>query len=347
MSLSPISQFALRPPIETFAIGQGSNSRTAGVHTGDGDFLWKHYQPVHTEASIRYEHRLLLWLAAGELSFAVPTPAPNREGDTLCVMDDGLHALFPLIPGGPVDYADPRQLENVGGALAELQPVLARYPTAPRSGMTGFDALATVHPAISNPHTHSPPNLGLPEREPFASLLAWWREEVAALQSFIDGPLRALPRQVIHGDFVPSNTLHRGDQLTAVVDFEFAGPDARALDVASGLYYSLRVWKGDDPWPRGEAFGRGYLDSGNRPNATGQARDRWADSRNQARLTDAERAALPWLMRLRNGVSKIFWLGKSLADGTTEKQVLEIGDLQRFNRWLTINGERLEGLCGE
>ncbi len=103
-------------------------------------------------------------------------------------------------------------------------------------------------------------------------------------------------------------------RLTAIVDFEFAGPDVRALDVASGLYFSLRIWNGDDFWSRGQAFGRGYC--------------------RLAHLTDAERAALPWLMRLRNVVSKIFWLGKSLAEGTTEKQVSDSGDLQGFNHWL-------------
>lgn len=314
--------FVLASPIELFPIVQGSNSQTVGVHTGSGDFLWKRYQPVHSEASIRYEHRLLGWLAACELPFAVPTPLLNRDGDTLWASDNGLHAIFPFIPGTPPDYANPQQLENVGVALAELQPVLAAYPTDSRPDMAGFYQLAQTHPAISNPHSLLPADLDLPDGEPFASLLVWWREEVAAVQDFIDGPFQSLPQQVIHGDFVPSNTLHTGDRLTGIVDFEFAGPDVRALDVASALYFSLRVWKGDDPWPRGEALIRGYTGS--------------------TRLTDTERAALPWLMRLRNAVSKIFWLGKSLADGTTEKQVLSMGDLQGFNRWLEEKGERLD-----
>jgi len=48
-------------------------------------------------------------------------------------------------------------------------------------------------------------------------------------------------QKVIHGDFTPSNTLHAGGRLTGIIDFEFAGPDARAMDVASGLYFCLRV----------------------------------------------------------------------------------------------------------
>lgn len=320
-------RYSLRAPLSLFSIAQGSNSRTLGVRTGSGDFLWKRYQPVHSEASIRYEHRLLGWLAGQRLSFAVAAPVPDRSGDTLVQWKDGLYALFPRIPGVTADYENPAQLEAVGTGLAELQVVLAGYPTEPRPHMAGFYELQETHPAIPAPYSLQPADLNLPDSEPFASRLAWWREEMEALQAFLSEPFPGLPRQVIHGDYLPSNTLHADNRLTGVVDFEFAGPDARAMDVASALYFSLRVWTGDDPWPRGAAFGRGYSQ--------------------QARLTDAESYALPWLMRLRNAVSKIFWLGKSLADGTTEKQVLGIGELESFNRWLAENGAQLLALCRE
>ncbi|MBX3050747.1 MAG: phosphotransferase [Caldilineaceae bacterium] len=316
--------YGLRSPIEPFAISQGSNSLIVGVHTGDGDFLWKRYQPFHVEESIRYEHRLLTWLTTRELSFVVPAPLPDIDGDTLWTGEDGSHALFPFIPGSPSDDTKPRHLENVGAALAELHAGLAAYPTTPRPAMPDFGSLAAVHGAITNPGFLYPRDLGLPDSEPFASLLAWWREEVAALETFLGGPFRALPRQVIHGDYSPVNTLCVDDRLTGIVDFEFAGPEVRALDVASGLYFSLRVWKGDDLWPRGEAFLRGYT--------------------THTRLTPGERSSLPWLMRLRNAVSKIFWLGKAQTDGTTEKQVLYIGESQMLNRWLAQNSQRLDEL---
>ncbi len=319
--------FALRPPIESFPISQGSNSRTIGVHTGDGDFLWKAYQPVHSEASLRYECGLLTWLAGRGLSFAVPTPVPTADGDILCRIGGSVYALFSFIPGVWPLYTEPRQLENTGAGLAELHRVLAEYPTDPRPGINPYGNLATVHSAILNPYALHPVDLGLPEREPFTSLLAWWREEVAELQHFSGGAYAGLPRQVIHGDYTPSNTLHAYGRLTGIVDFEFACPDVRAMDVASGIYFSLRLWIEGDAWARAEAFCRGYA--------------------NGMRLTEVERTALPWLMRLRNAVSKIFWLGKSLVDGTTEKQVLDMGDLQEFNRWLALNGKRVGELLGE
>nr|HRJ44981.1 phosphotransferase [Caldilineaceae bacterium] len=136
-----LEHYSLRPPLRFFPVGQGMNSQTVGVHTGSGDFLWKRYQPFHAEESIRYEHRLLGWLAKCSLSFAVAPPVATADGDTLWASDDGLYALFPFIPGEPADYTNPRQLENVGAGLAELHGALAGYPTAPRPEMSGFDAL--------------------------------------------------------------------------------------------------------------------------------------------------------------------------------------------------------------
>ncbi len=315
-------EYQLTPPITPFAINQGSNNRTTGVHTGDGDFLWKQYQPIHSVESIHYECKLLLWLGKQELTFAVPTPVQTRDGDFFCTLNGTPHALFPLIPGTGLNYAEPRQLENTGVALAELHRILSRFPIEPRPAIESYGQLAKVHPAITQPSAVQPVDLGLSDSEPFASLLAWWREEVATLQNFIDGTYRTLPRQVIHGDFTPSNTLHADGQLTGIVDFEFACPDVRALDVAAGLYFSLRLWEQGAFWQRAEAFAQGYA--------------------GQLEMTDIERSALSWLMRLRNGVSKIFWLGRSLTDGTTKKQVLDMEELQSFNRWLETNRNRLE-----
>ena len=145
-----------------------------------------------------------------------------------------------------------------------------------------------------------------------------------ALQGFVDGSHRALMRQVIHGDFTPSNTLHSEGSLTGIIDFEFACPDVRAMDVAAGLYYSLRLWESGDSWDRGSAFLRGYL----------RCRE----------LDETEREAFPSLMRLRNAAAAIFWMGRSMLDETIDREVLRFEELQSFNRWLSANGEELSEL---
>src|SRR6202008_2506160 len=54
--------------------------------------------------------------------------------------------------------------------------------------------------------------------------------------------LRDWPRQIVHGDWHPGNTLYRGQRLVAVIDFDGVRPEARALDVANGaLQFSITM----------------------------------------------------------------------------------------------------------
>ena len=43
---------------------------------------------------------------------------------------------------------------------------------------------------------------------------------------------RSLLQQIVHRDFDASNVLMEGDRVTGVLDFEFAGSDLRAFDLA-------------------------------------------------------------------------------------------------------------------
>jgi Ser/Thr protein kinase RdoA (MazF antagonist) len=72
-------------------------------------------------------------------------------------------------------------------------------------------------------------------------------------------PLYAtLPRQVLHRDYFPNNILMQGDTVSAVLDFEFAGEDVRALDFAIGLIWWVMMQGTLGSWEMFEAFGQGY-----------------------------------------------------------------------------------------
>lgn len=80
----PLSSYDLTLPIEAVALPhQGVNNESVGIRTGAGAFVWKTYTSYEDAAAIHYEHRLLLWLAAAGLSFAVPAPVPARDGTSL------------------------------------------------------------------------------------------------------------------------------------------------------------------------------------------------------------------------------------------------------------------------
>jgi homoserine kinase type II len=64
---------------------------------------------------------------------------------------------------------------------------------------------------------------------------------------------------VIHWDFEPSNVLVAGGRVTAVLDFEFAAPDLRAIDVARGLHaWTQGALPDGTAWDAAAAFAGGY-----------------------------------------------------------------------------------------
>jgi Ser/Thr protein kinase RdoA (MazF antagonist) len=106
-----------------------------------------------------------------------------------------------------------------------------------------------------------------------------------------------------------------GSRVTAILDFEAAGPGYRAMDLAIGLWAF-----GNHDRSAAQAFRRGYL--------------------TRLPLTDAEQHAVPDLQLLREATSLVHWYGRHLEGLTTAADVnaradrllqLELG-LQRAAR---------------
>ena len=93
--------------------------------------------------------------------------------------------------------------------------------------MPRFGDLAAIHPGIPHPDTLTPADLGWRPNPPAADLCSWWRAEYRETSRFLGETYPLLPRQVIHGDFAPSNTLWDRDRISAIPDFEFALPEIR------------------------------------------------------------------------------------------------------------------------
>lgn len=306
-----LSAYDLAPPLTPFALdGAGVNNETAGLRTGAGAYVVKRYRTLAGAAALAYEHRLLARLTGAGLPFAVPAPLTARDGRTLARDGDEWLALFPLLPGAPPDPRDPQAAEQVGAALAALHAALARVPAEPHPSLRPYGDLDHVHPDVPEP-----------EALPVADA-AWWRGEIRELRAFAGGPYRALPWQLTHGDFAPGNTLFTGGALTAVLDFEMAQPDARAIDVAAGLYFTLRPCEDPPAWDAGRAFTRGYA--------------------RHIELTQAEIDAIPALMRLRNTVSVIWHVGQDrrLARGPG-RGAWRVTKARRTAAWLARTGDRL------
>lgn len=97
----------------------------------------------------------------------------------------------------------------------------------------------------------------------------------------------AWPRGIVHGDWHPGNLLFRDGDVVAVFDFDSARIEPRVVDLANAaLQFSMSVGESERPedWPETldaklmRALVRGYDQATDQP------------------LTDAERAAIPWLI---------------------------------------------------
>jgi homoserine kinase type II len=243
-----LAAYELVPPVEIIALpGQGVNNHNVSVRTGSGDFVVKTYTSNDDPASIHYEHRLLNWLAEAGLSFAVPVPIHTPGSASLCGGPFGWTSLSLRLPGSHLDPHRQDHVELLGAATGELQAALRHYPTTPRPGRPLFSTLFGFPLPFRSPFILAPNHLGLPDAPPYNSLLRWWREEAAQVKAFVEGPYGALPWQVCHNDVTPTNVLVEAGRVTAVLDFEFAAPAARALDVAMGLRMTMRIWEDPEP----------------------------------------------------------------------------------------------------
>lgn len=292
----------------------GLNNESYFVDADEGQFVARIYRNTAEPARVRDEHDLLARLALQELPFEVPAPLPAEGGDTLAVFEspDGprLAALFPRIPGEPATLGTPHA-RLAGRALAQLDVALARLDLPVRPPATIRD----VHPLVPDP-IDALDELDLGDQHEGARRLL---EEVDAAHDALAG---SLPRQIVHGDFAFINVLIDEAKVTGMLDFEFAGPDIRAADLATAMYIVTVRAPDAQRWPVLEALTTGY--------------------RRSLPLDPLEVAAMPELMRRRSAFGVIHWIGR-YRQGIAPRQepVDRIARGAMLARWLDLNAARV------
>jgi homoserine kinase type II len=298
--------WSLAEPVALRPTGGGINNRTFFVDTPAGTSFLRLYQNTADPAHVRYEHAVLRALQAQPLPFRVPLPIPARDGETLVVLPDGkLGALFELLEGEPpedrgVDYA------RAGGeALGQLHVALRAIeaPARPNHGTFG---------------TFIPESIDDQRLQPI----------FAELHGSVPRLYAELPVQLCHNDYSLGNTLHVDGRVTAIVDFEFVGPELRALDLVPGWYFAtIRAPDGPERLARVGAFFDGY---------------RRVDA-----LSGAEALAMPALARLVSAAHLVHWLARARAGLDPDNHHAGSADrLLELHAWLNRHGDDLVALAG-
>ena len=313
VDLDDLAPWSIRPRALR-RVEHGLNNESYFVDAGGGQFVARIYRNTTDPARVRYEHELLAHLALQELPFAVPALVKTTAGDTLAVLETPsgprLATLFVRIPGEPARL-DVLDAHLAGRALAQLDAAFGRLHVPLREPGTIRD----VHPLVPDP-IDALAELDLGDRYgPARALL----EQVDAAHAALVG---SLPLQIVHGDFAFINVLVEGGRVTGFLDFEFAGPDIRAADLACALY--VTTVRADPPrrWPLVEALVRGY--------------------RRSLPLDPTEAAAIPDLMRRRSTFGLIHWIGRFRQGIAPKQEPLDrIGRSAMLTEWLDVNAARL------
>ncbi len=337
-----VSAFLGSTPYELEAGPSGMNNMTRRIRAGDHRYVLRIYNSHNDPAKAAFEHEVLRRLAQRGLGFRVPQPLPAPSGETaVCLPEYGkLAALFAYIEGRRPDLLVPAEAEAFGAAAAELTTAMKEIGSGEWGGglepqYPPYYELGSAHPRCSLEEVArlcSDPPEGL---HPYREDLRFLSGEIVRIRLEL-AALKKLPHQLIHGDLNATNALaHPDGSVAALLDFEFATMDLRAMEPAvclwglvPGACSAMEEEASEaqrDVWDSLRAFWRGF---GSGPE-----------------LLPEERAALPVLMQLRSLDVFIHFLGRFM-DGVDAPAVLQgqIPDTAARMRWVAMNREKLRSL---
>lgn len=273
----------------------GTNNLIQHVDTPSGETYLLKIHPGADRSQLLHEYLVTDTLQQVDLSFSVPAPILTAARDIAVRLSteagDAWATLYPLVPGEPPDRSSPKQAYAAGASLAELQGALEHIRLPPLAGVRvppSYGELERIHPLVADPLSAL---RSLPLDEARQSGLLRMFE---SLLDVIPGLYQALPKQLIHGDYAPSNLLMLHDRVSAVLDFEFTTIDLRAMDLAVLLsWWPIAYLESGREWPLVGALAQGYA--------------------SRALPGQAEIEALPELLRLRAAAALVHRIGRHRA----------------------------------
>ncbi|BCX03963.1 MAG: hypothetical protein KatS3mg053_1901 [Candidatus Roseilinea sp.] len=306
-------------------LGRGYNNYLYRLYDSAGvplPYVLRVYGNHANPKYIQHEMAVLAQLAGQGLPFAVPAPIPTRRGELWALVDNGqsvrLMVLIPFIRGENPVVHDLGQAEGAGEAMAVLHAALARVESRGAGAPRPYIELGKVHPLVHDPFEAMRAVGSLASKADVARVDAVL-ERIYAHEKRI----RALPQQLIHGDFITGNILMEGPRVTGVLDFENCAFNPRGMDFAIAVdTWCWDVMGSGREWERVAALARGYGRAG--------------------RLGDEEIALLPAMVLLRNANVLMHLVGRFLANLSPYVDVASwLESLARVDAWLTLYGERL------
>ncbi|QBD76238.1 hypothetical protein EPA93_09530 [Ktedonosporobacter rubrisoli] len=317
-------------PWQIFPMVGGTNTLIWRALAADGQQYALRIIPNLARIShLRYEASLLEALAATQPPVQLPLLLRARDGDSIveCELEGkaALATLSPLLSGRLPDLLpdrhDPSIAVDAAQVLAWLDTALAQLSPQSLAGspqLPTFGTLKNRQGPIEDPLVCLQQLPAAPEK---IQQLSSFLEEVIEL---VPGLYRRLPQQILHRDYDPANILAEGQRVTAVLDFELAGPDLRALDLCGALsWWPVQLLGSGQEWALMETFATAYL----------------------ARfpLSEEELLALPDLCRMRDATSLVQRVGRYLTGQESEGVIQRRVEHSLWREaWIVANRQTLQ-----
>ncbi|HEY6203426.1 MAG TPA: phosphotransferase [Candidatus Limnocylindria bacterium] len=299
-----LDRWDLPRPRELTRASWGFSNETWFVRSEAGEHVLRLYVQKRSEA-IRFEHEILRKLAAAELTFRVPKPLETDAGDTLAIEIDSARqaALYRRIEGEHLDDDDVAGVAKAAAAFASLDMALESIDRIDIAAPPFSGDLRAVHPAITD----------LAQIEVIAG--AAGRDFVESAAENATAIYRSLPMQLIHGDFAFGNVLVRTGRVRGVLDFEYAGRNIRALELAGMLRNVLAKGHRERLW---QPVLHGYLRT--------------------LSLDPAEVAALPVLVMFQSAIILVWLAGRVVEGDSPPKLIAEnLEQALSIRSWVVAN----------
>lgn len=198
------------------------------VVSGTKHYFLKLFHPWFPPESITYTHSIHQHVV--EEGLPAPRAMLDRDGASFTRVGDSYWALYHALDGHHANerewmWGRPKAAETLGALHAALEDFT---PEGESFGPWAAWSIDTVDRVLEGwqPHPDLP-----------ADLLGYVRDRLA--RRYFAELYPELPKLVVHGDFVASNVLWRGDAISSsisgILDFERAHPDTALFDFAWGL----------------------------------------------------------------------------------------------------------------
>mmetsp|Transcript_18166 Transcript_18166/g.25853 ORF Transcript_18166/g.25853 Transcript_18166/m.25853 type:complete len:415 (-) Transcript_18166:57-1301(-) len=273
---------------------------------------------------VKFEHELLKELnqmqkiTGNSFSFQVPNFLPSKQGSTMARLSNGAEAcMCEFIEGALPKLTCVRE---IGRASGELNTALAKVTAVDKSmcNVAPYWKIWDVHHAVTRENFIE--TLQGPDFQTSNDLLDVAKRILAETMAIVDKcqGYQSLPTQLIHGDLHYDNILVQDGKVTALLDFEFASFDWRAMELAICL--SKYAGEAPDAMPYFDDFVDGFAETG--------------------LLSVEEARAIPDLINLRILSNVAYFVGRAIAgEDSISSLTTRISTYEKRVHWVKENDD--------